>query len=65
MRKLANRVAALRIWSDTRGQDIFEYALMAGFVTVAAGSLSPGVSTSISKIFSVVLSAMRVVALGN
>jgi hypothetical protein len=65
MRKLAKRVAALRIWSDTRAQDVFEYALMAGFVTVAAGSLSPGVSTSMSRIFSGVISVLRFVALGN
>jgi pilus assembly protein Flp/PilA len=40
------------IWKDTRGQDLIEYALMAGFVAVAAGAIMPGVSTSISTIFS-------------
>ena len=39
-------------WQDTRGQDLIEYALMAGFVAVAAGAVMPSVSTSISKIFS-------------
>jgi pilus assembly protein Flp/PilA len=39
-------------WQDTRGQDLIEYALMAGFVAVAAGAVMPTVSTSISKIFS-------------
>ena len=42
----------LRIWKDTRGQDLIEYALMAGFVAVAAGAIMPGVATSISTIFS-------------
>jgi pilus assembly protein Flp/PilA len=37
---------------DTRGQDLIEYALLAGFVAVAAGALLPGISTSISTIFS-------------
>ena len=37
---------------DTRGQDLVEYALLAGFVAVAAGALLPGISTSISTIFS-------------
>jgi Flp pilus assembly pilin Flp len=28
-----------RIWNDDRGQDLIEYALMAGFVAVAAGAI--------------------------
>jgi pilus assembly protein Flp/PilA len=41
-----------RILKDTRGQDLIEYALMAGFVAVAAGAIMPSVATSISQIFS-------------
>jgi pilus assembly protein Flp/PilA len=41
----------LRIWKDTKGQDLIEYALMAGFVAVAAGAIMPNVATSISTIF--------------
>jgi pilus assembly protein Flp/PilA len=48
--KLAFWKAAL--WRDTRGQDLVEYALLAGFVAVAAGALLPSISSSISKIFS-------------
>jgi pilus assembly protein Flp/PilA len=48
----------LRIWKDTRGQDLIEYALMAGFVAVAAGAIMPGVATSISTIFSKIGSVM-------
>lgn len=43
---------------NRKGQDLIEYALMAGFVAVAAGAIMPGVSTSISTIFSKVASAM-------
>jgi pilus assembly protein Flp/PilA len=43
---------AKNFWLDTRGQDLIEYALMAGFVAVAAGAVMPTVSTSISTIFS-------------
>jgi pilus assembly protein Flp/PilA len=43
---------------DTRGQDLIEYALMAGFVAVAAGSVMPSVSRSLSTIFSKVGSSM-------
>ena len=37
---------------DTRGQDLVEYALLAGFIAVAAGALLPTVASSISNIFS-------------
>ena len=58
MTRSANLVWKLRIWKDTRGQDLIEYALMAGFVAVAAGAIMPGVATSISTIFSQVASVM-------
>jgi pilus assembly protein Flp/PilA len=37
---------------DKEGQDLVEYALLAGFVAVAAGALLPAISSSISTIFS-------------
>ncbi len=43
---------------DTRGQDLVEYALLAGFIAVAAGALLPGISTSISTIFSKMASVL-------
>jgi Flp pilus assembly pilin Flp len=45
-------------WKDKRGQDLIEYALMAGFVAVAAGAIMPNVASSISTIFSEVASVM-------
>jgi len=48
----------LRRWPDTLGQDLIEYALMAGFVAVSAGAIMPGVASSISTIFSKVASVM-------
>ena len=47
------------VWKDTRGQDLIEYALMAGFVAVAAGAIMPGVATSISTVLSKTASVMR------
>ena len=47
-----------KIWCDSRGQDLIEYSLMAGFVTVAAAAIVPGVSSSINLIFSQVNSIM-------
>jgi Flp pilus assembly pilin Flp len=51
-------VFLMRVWRDRRGQDLIEYALMAGFVAVAAGAIMPGVASSISTIFSSVASVM-------
>ncbi len=58
MKLLDHTLCTLRFWKDTRGQDLIEYALMAGFVAVAAGAIMPGVATSISTIFSQVASVM-------
>ena len=47
---------------DERGQDMVEYALLAGFVAVAAGAILPPISTSISTIFSKMASVTSVAA---
>ena len=56
---MKNLVLRLKIWKDTRGQDLIEYALMAGFVAVAAGAIMPSVATSISTIFSKISSVLN------
>jgi len=40
-----------RLVRAVSGQDLIEYALMAGFVAVAAGAIMPGVSEAIGQIF--------------
>ena len=50
MKKLFNLI--LKLGRDQRSQDMVEYALLAGFIAVAAGALLPGVSDNISIIFS-------------
>ena len=60
MTRITNLI--LKLKSDKRGQDLIEYALMAGFVAVAAGAIMPGVATSISTIFSKVASVMAAAA---
>jgi len=54
--------ALVRIWKNRQGQDLIEYALMAGFVAVAAGAVMPSVATSISTIFSEISSVMAAAA---
>ena len=59
---LLQRTAWKALLRDTRGQDLVEYALLAGFVAVAAGALLPGISSSISTIFSKMSSVLTVAA---
>ena len=59
---MKNLILKLQVWKDTRGQDLIEYALMAGFVAVAAGAIMPSVATSISTIFSKINSVMNAAA---
>jgi Flp pilus assembly pilin Flp len=44
-----------RLWTDRKGQDLIEYALLASFLTVAVAAffprdIAPGISTVFSKI---------------
>jgi Flp pilus assembly pilin Flp len=57
---MKNVILEMKDLRDTRGQDLIEYALMAGFVAVAAGAVMPGVASSISTIFSKVASVMAI-----
>jgi len=58
MNRLKTTLLRLRIFADTRGQDLIEYALMAGFVAVSAGAIVPGVADSIKTIFGKVNNVM-------
>jgi len=51
MSKLNSLFLKFQILKNTKGQDLIEYALMAGFVAVAAGAIVPGVATSMQNIF--------------
>jgi pilus assembly protein Flp/PilA len=59
---MKNLILKLQVLKDRKGQDLIEYALMAGFVAVAAGAIMPGVATSISQIFSKIASVMTAAA---
>jgi pilus assembly protein Flp/PilA len=58
VKSLDNLILKAQIWRDTKGQDLIEYALMAGLVAVIAGSIMPTITISISRIFSKVASVM-------
>jgi len=61
MHKLTMLLCQRRIWTDLRGQDLIEYALMAAFVATAAAAITPqmvvGVSVMFSRVGSVLSSA--------
>ena len=40
-----------RLIRETRGQDMVEYALLAGFFAVAAGATLPPIAESVGEIF--------------
>ena len=54
-----------KLASNRKGQDLVEYALMAGLVAVGVGASVPTVATSISTIFSQVLTVMNNAAGGQ
>jgi Flp pilus assembly pilin Flp len=52
------RALMRKLLRNVSGQDLIEYALMAGFVATAAGAIMPGVATSISQLFSRTVSVL-------
>lgn len=40
-----------RLWADDKGQDLIEYALIAGFLAVAAGAAMPVLSPRVNAFF--------------
>jgi pilus assembly protein Flp/PilA len=55
---MQNLLLRFGIWKDRQGQDLIEYALMAGFVAVATGAAFPPAANMISQIFSKVQSVL-------
>ena len=62
MKKLNLALLKAQVLRDTRGQDLVEYSLLAGFVAVAAGAILPNISAGISIIFSKVASLLTAAA---
>ena len=54
----SQRLISLNIWKLRNGQDLIEYALMAGFVSTCAVAVVPGFATHISQIMSKVSSVL-------
>jgi Flp pilus assembly pilin Flp len=58
MATLLDTVLRLKIWKDNRGQELVEYALLAGFLVTISGAVSPSVADTVSTVFSRIVGAL-------
>jgi Flp pilus assembly pilin Flp len=58
MTKIINASLKLKIWNDNRGQDLTEYALMAGFLAAASAFTLPQVASAISTVLGSVVAIL-------
>ncbi|HWB85721.1 MAG TPA: Flp family type IVb pilin [Bryobacteraceae bacterium] len=49
---LNHHLLKLKVWKDSSGQDLVEYALAAGLVAVAAVAAMPALSATVNNVFS-------------
>jgi Flp pilus assembly pilin Flp len=49
---MCHSVVSLQIWSDQHGQDLIDYAMIAGFIAVVTGMFLPNVSKDVSRVYS-------------
>jgi len=53
------RIDWKRLWKDSRGQDLVEYALAAGLVAVVAVAAMPSLSSTLSHVFATIRSTVE------
>lgn len=59
--KLLNYLLRARIWSDDRGQDMVEYSMLVGLMTIVGGSISADVSVQVQIIFNRIVDLLKLV----
>jgi hypothetical protein len=59
MTKLIDATLRLKIWKDNHGQDLMEYALMAGFLACASGFTLPDLATGIATVLGKVVAMLN------
>lgn len=47
-----------RLWKNTSGQDLIEFAIMAGFAAVAINTVFPGVAEHVQAVLNAVVTAL-------
>ena len=58
MTRIIDASLKLKIWKDTQGQDLAEYALMAGFLAAATGFTLPAVAADIAAVLTKVVAIL-------
>ena len=58
MTKIGNYILRLRVWKDTSGQDLVEYALIAGLIAVVAVASVTSLGTTITNMFTKITSIL-------
>jgi len=56
MNWLNHHLLKIKVWQDTHGQDLVEYALAAGMVAVAAVAAMPALSGTVNNVFTKIAS---------
>jgi Flp pilus assembly pilin Flp len=51
-------ILKFKIWKDTRGQDLAEYALLGGFLAAACAATLPNIAINIATVFSKVVAML-------
>ena len=59
MTRLIDASLRLKIWKDTHGQDLMEYALMAAFLGAASGFTLPVVANDIATVLTKVVAVLE------
>ena len=52
VKRILNPIWSLKIWKDTRGQDMLEYALYVAAIGSLYAAISPEVASSVCSVFS-------------
>lgn len=52
------RILKSRLWTSTGGQDLLEFALMAGFAAVALTTVFPGLTQNVLSVLTTVTAAL-------
>jgi pilus assembly protein Flp/PilA len=65
MAKLIRIATVSKIWKDTQGQELVEYALLGAFVACAYGAVAPGVATDVIAVLGKVLASLSLAGGGG
>ena len=65
MDKLIRIATTCKIWRDTQGQDLMEYALLAGFLATLFVTIAPDIATDVVGIFGKVIATLGLAGGGD